>query len=64
MWCFAHPESLGGRLWLQVNLFVVDSILQKQGPITLSARIGPHILPPQRYEKDGGHTFSRELKDE
>jgi hypothetical protein len=58
------PVNAGGRLWLQVNLFVADSILRKQGPMTLSARIGSHVLAPQRYTTGGGQNFSRELEDE
>lgn len=57
------PKVAGGRPWLQLNLYLPENQIQQQGPMTLSARIGSHVLPPERYDKSGGYTFSRQLEE-
>lgn len=58
------PKVVGGRPWLQVNLYLPENRIQQQGPITLSARIGSHQLAPERYETGGAYTFSRQLDEQ
>ncbi len=58
------PKVVGGRPWLQVNVYLPENRIQQQGPITLSARLGSHQLAPERYEKGGAYTFSRPLDEQ
>jgi hypothetical protein len=48
----------GTRLTLKFNL--PDALL-KQGPVTLSAALGQHPLPPETYTVAGNQTFVRDI---
>jgi Dolichyl-phosphate-mannose-protein mannosyltransferase len=47
---------------LVVQLYIPDSIIQKLGAITLTAKIGDHPLAPETYRKPGQYTFARDLE--
>lgn len=46
---------------LRLDFTVPDAVLQKVGPMTLSARIADLTLPPETYSKQGGFTYIREI---
>jgi hypothetical protein len=47
---------------LAVQLYIPDSIIQKLGAMTLSAKVGDHPLAPETYWKPGQYTFTRDLE--
>lgn len=46
---------------LRLDFTVPDAVLQKVGPMTLTARVGDTTLPPETYNKQGGQTYIREI---
>jgi len=54
------PDREGSKLVLE--LYIPDFTIQKLGPVTLKARIGPNPLAPETYRQPGKHTFSRDLE--
>jgi Dolichyl-phosphate-mannose-protein mannosyltransferase len=55
------PDSAGGTPWLTMKLYVPEASIRKLGPMTLSARVGPHMLAPETYAQPGKYTFERKL---
>jgi hypothetical protein len=55
------PDSAGGTPWLMVKLYVPEASIRKLGPMTLSARVGPHVLAPETYAQPGQYIFERKL---
>jgi len=53
-------EQVNDRL--SVQLYIPDSVIQKLGAITLSAKAGEHALAPETYRKPGQYTFARDLE--
>lgn len=49
----------GARFTLR--LYVPDSSMQKLGAITLTARLGDHVLPPETFRRPGQFSFARDL---
>lgn len=49
---------------LTAELNIPDPIVQKLGPMTLTARVGDHILAPETYAQPGGATYRRALPAE
>ncbi|HEY6391468.1 MAG TPA: glycosyltransferase family 39 protein [Bryobacteraceae bacterium] len=47
---------------LTVQLYIPDSIVQKLGAITLTAKLGDHTLAPETYRQPGQHTFTRDVE--
>ena len=47
---------------LKVQLYVPESIIDKLGPITLSAKAGGHALGSETYRRPGQYTFTRDLE--
>jgi len=47
---------------LVVQLYIPDTIVQRLGAITLTAKIGDHPLTPETYRKPGPYTFTRDLE--
>ena len=47
---------------LVVQLYIPDSIIQKLGAITLTAKAGDHELTPETYRNPGRHTFTRDVE--
>jgi hypothetical protein len=45
--------------WLLMEVFIPDTTLQQRGPVTLSARVGEHTVPPQVYDRPGAQAFKR-----
>jgi len=57
------PDPQGGTATqLTLELYIPESSLQILGPITLTARVGGHVLAPERYTQAGPHTFTRDLE--
>jgi hypothetical protein len=56
----AGSAQSGARLALQ--LFVPAAIIQKLGPITLTARMGNRVIGSETYRGDGQYTFVRDLE--
>jgi hypothetical protein len=56
----AGSAQAGARLALQ--LFVPEPIIQKLGPITLTARMGNRVIGSETYSAAGQHTFARDLE--
>ena len=54
---FSAPD--GARLVLQ--LYIPEASIQKLGPITLAARLGEHVLPPQTFRQAGQFTYERDV---
>jgi hypothetical protein len=46
---------------LQLSFAIPDTVIQKMGPITLSASIGTVKLDPETYTKAGEYTYSRDV---
>jgi hypothetical protein len=55
-------RSPAQRARLVVQLYIPDSIFQKLGPMTLTARIGSHQLPPETYRQAGRYAFTRDVE--
>ena len=51
--------QLGANLSFAIS--VPDVVIQKLGPVTLSASIGGTKLPPQTYSKPGGYTYAADV---
>jgi len=47
---------------LVVQLYIPDSVIQKLGAITLTAKLGDRTLAPETYQKPGQYTFTRDLE--
>jgi hypothetical protein len=47
---------------LVVQLYIPDSVIQKLGAITLTAKLGGRALAPETYGKPGEYTFARDLE--
>lgn len=47
---------------LVVQLYIPDSVIQKLGAITLTAKLGDRALAPETYRKPGQYTFTRDLE--
>jgi len=46
---------------LTLSLYIPESSIKKLGPITLTARLGDHVLAPATYRQAGVYTFEREI---
>lgn len=55
----ANSATTGANLQLKFSL--PEVIVQKLGPMTISAHIGDTKLEPEKYEKPGDYTYSREV---
>jgi hypothetical protein len=55
--------NLSGRAdsRLLLQLYIPDSSIQKLGPITLTARVGTHVLAPETYRHGGRYIFMRDV---
>jgi hypothetical protein len=51
--------QLGARL--QVHLTVPPVVIEKVGPVTLSAAISDTALPPETYSKPGDYVYERDV---
>ncbi len=47
---------------LTLQLYLPDSIIQKLGAMTLTARVGNHQLAPETYARPGQYVFQRDLQ--
>ncbi len=57
----ATPHATNQHAELLVQLSIPDALIQKLGAITLSARLGDHLLPTETYAKAGDFAFRRDL---
>jgi hypothetical protein len=46
---------------LILQLYIPDASIQKLGAITLTARLGDHLLAPETFRKSGQQTFERDI---
>jgi hypothetical protein len=58
---FGLAGDAGDAPVLAVQLYIPDALIQKLGPITLSARLGDHRFEPETYRQSGQYTFKREF---
>jgi hypothetical protein len=56
---FSLPGASGARLVLR--LYIPENVIQKLGPMTLTARIGNHALAPETWSQAGSHIYRRDL---
>jgi hypothetical protein len=49
----------GARLELMLNM--PEAVLQRLGPMTLSAKIGGSSLAPEKYSEPGGYIYGRDV---
>jgi hypothetical protein len=54
---FAGP----GPARLVLQLYISDASIQKLGAVTMTARLGVHLLAPETFRKSGGYTFERDI---
>ena len=55
-----QPNAKGAQLVVQ--LYIPDSVIQKLGPLTLRAHLGPHALAPETWSQPGQYFYSRKLE--
>ena len=51
-----------GNHRLVVQLYIPDSIIQKLGAVTLTAKIGDRVLAPETYRRPGQYSFTRDVE--
>jgi hypothetical protein len=56
---FSLPDANGALL--VVRLYVPENVIQKLGPITLSAHIGSQALAPETWTQPGQYVYRRDL---